>query len=68
MRRSALAFFAFVASAQYTFAGDVSGVWLHEDGGSKVRFTQCGAAVLAPSPGSGTKAGRERSANWFSTT
>jgi uncharacterized protein (DUF2147 family) len=45
MRRSALAFFALVASAQYTFAGDVSGVWLHEDGGSKVRFTQCGAAV-----------------------
>jgi uncharacterized protein (DUF2147 family) len=45
MRRSALACFALVASAQYAFAGDVSGVWLHEDGGSKVRFAPCGAAV-----------------------
>jgi uncharacterized protein (DUF2147 family) len=45
MRRSALAFFTLVASAQYAFAGDVSGIWLHEDGGSKVRFAPCGAAV-----------------------
>jgi uncharacterized protein (DUF2147 family) len=32
-------------AATSAFAGDVAGVWLHEDGGSKVRFAPCGAAV-----------------------
>ena len=44
-RRSVLACLAFVASVHGALAGDVTGVWLHEDGGSKVRFAPCGAAV-----------------------
>jgi len=34
-----------VASGNLALAGDVLGVWLHEDGASKVRFTRCGAAI-----------------------
>lgn len=36
---------AIMSGAPCAFAGEVTGVWLHEDGGSKVRFAPCGAAV-----------------------
>jgi uncharacterized protein (DUF2147 family) len=45
VRRSILAVAAFFASANLALAGDVLGVWLHQDGGSKVRFAPCGAAI-----------------------
>ena len=45
VRRSILAIAALAASANFALAGDVAGVWLHEDGGSKVRFAPCGAAL-----------------------
>src|ERR1700709_968219 len=45
VRRSILAVAALAASANLALAGDVVGVWLHQDGGSKVRFAPCGAAV-----------------------
>jgi uncharacterized protein (DUF2147 family) len=45
IRRSVLALLALAAGANLAAAGDASGVWLHEDGGSKVRFARCGAAV-----------------------
>ncbi len=44
LRGLALAF-ALIGGAQCAFAGDVAGVWLHQDGGSKVRFAPCGAAI-----------------------
>ncbi len=44
-RRSILACAALIACANVALAGDVVGVWLHEDGGSKVRFAPCGAAL-----------------------
>src|SRR5579859_1140173 len=37
-----LTMFAGVGAAM---AGDVTGIWLHEDGASKVRFAPCGQAV-----------------------
>jgi uncharacterized protein (DUF2147 family) len=43
--RSALAFAALILCANFAVAGDLSGVWLHEDGASKVRFAPCGAAL-----------------------
>src|ERR1700722_20888533 len=36
---------ALALSANLAHAGDVAGVWLHQDGGSKVRFAPCGAAL-----------------------
>jgi uncharacterized protein (DUF2147 family) len=45
MRRSVLTLLALAACANVAHAGDVSGVWLHEDGDSKVRFAPCGAAI-----------------------
>ena len=44
LRAIALAL-AFLGGLDCAFAGDVTGVWLHEDGGSKVRFAPCGAAL-----------------------
>ncbi len=44
-RRLLLSLFLLVANANLALAGDVLGVWLHEDGASKVRFTRCGPAV-----------------------
>jgi uncharacterized protein (DUF2147 family) len=32
-------------SAGTALAGDVTGVWLHEDGASKIRFAPCGSAL-----------------------
>ncbi|HYC25810.1 MAG TPA: DUF2147 domain-containing protein [Roseiarcus sp.] len=43
--RSILASLALAGAANFAWAGDVTGVWLHEDGGSKVRFAPCGAAI-----------------------
>ena len=37
-----LTMFAGVGAAM---AGDVTGIWLHEDGASKVRFAPCGQAM-----------------------
>jgi uncharacterized protein (DUF2147 family) len=45
VRRSILALATLIACANFASAADVSGIWLHEDGGSKVRFAACGAAV-----------------------
>jgi uncharacterized protein (DUF2147 family) len=45
VRRSILACVALIASANFALAGEVAGVWLHEDGKSKVRFAPCGAAL-----------------------
>ena len=45
VRQSILAFAALVVSASCALAGDALGVWLHQDGGSKVRFAPCGAAL-----------------------
>ena len=45
VRRSIVALAALAASANFALAGDALGVWLHEDGGSKVRFAPCGAAL-----------------------
>lgn len=45
IHRSVLALLTFVGGAGFALAGDVSGVWLHEDGGSKVRFAPCGEAM-----------------------
>ena len=36
---------AIVGVVQSAFAGDVTGVWLHQDGGSKVRIAPCGSAL-----------------------
>jgi uncharacterized protein (DUF2147 family) len=44
LRRLAAAAIMLCGSSS-AFAGDVAGVWLHEDGGSKVRFAPCGAAI-----------------------
>lgn len=45
IRRSVLTFLALALCANFARAGDVSGIWLHEDGASKVRFAPCGAAI-----------------------
>ena len=33
------------AGVETALAGDVTGLWLHEDGASKVRFAPCGQAL-----------------------
>ncbi|HXW18995.1 MAG TPA: DUF2147 domain-containing protein [Roseiarcus sp.] len=43
--RRIVAAFALAAMSDLAWAGDVAGVWLHEDGKSKVRFAPCGAAI-----------------------
>jgi uncharacterized protein (DUF2147 family) len=45
MRRSVLTLLALAACANAAQAGDVLGVWLHEDGDSKVRIAPCGAVL-----------------------
>ena len=45
IRRWLIVFAALIASVNFALAGDVLGIWLHEDGGSKVRFAPCGAAI-----------------------
>jgi uncharacterized protein (DUF2147 family) len=45
IRQIVLNFLALTACANFASAGEVSGVWLHEDGNSKVRFARCGDAV-----------------------
>lgn len=45
IRRLLLNVLALVVCANSALAGDVYGVWLHEDGASKVRFARCGGAV-----------------------
>ena len=44
-RRLFIACLALALSANLAHAGDVAGVWLHQDGASKVRFAPCGAAM-----------------------
>jgi uncharacterized protein (DUF2147 family) len=39
------AFAALIVCTSFALAGELSGVWLHEDGASKVRFAPCGAAL-----------------------
>jgi uncharacterized protein (DUF2147 family) len=34
-----------LGEAETALAGEVTGVWLHEDGASKVRFAPCGSAL-----------------------
>jgi uncharacterized protein (DUF2147 family) len=43
--RLVLALATLISCASLAVAGDLSGVWLHEDGASKVRFAPCGAAL-----------------------
>jgi uncharacterized protein (DUF2147 family) len=45
IRQSLLGLLALLVCVSFAYAGEVSGVWLHEDGGSKVRFAPCGGAV-----------------------
>jgi uncharacterized protein (DUF2147 family) len=45
VRRGLVVGLGLALAAQFAWAGDVSGVWLHADGGSKVRFAPCGAAI-----------------------
>jgi uncharacterized protein (DUF2147 family) len=46
LRGTALALATF-ASAQSALAGDAAGVWLHDDGQSKVRVAPCGSALCS---------------------
>jgi uncharacterized protein (DUF2147 family) len=43
-RRGIVVGLVLALASQLAWAGDLAGVWLHEDGGSKVRFAPCGAA------------------------
>jgi uncharacterized protein (DUF2147 family) len=45
VRRSIFAFFILIASNPLALAGEAVGVWLHEDGGSKIRFAPCGVNI-----------------------
>jgi uncharacterized protein (DUF2147 family) len=45
LRALAAVFVLLNAAASSALAGDVAGVWLQEDGGSKVRFAPCGASL-----------------------
>ena len=45
MRRFVLSLLALAAFATVAQAGDVQGVWLHEDADSKVRIAPCGGAL-----------------------
>jgi uncharacterized protein (DUF2147 family) len=45
LRRGVAVTLALASVAHFAWAGYVAGVWLHEDGGSKVRFAPCGAAI-----------------------
>jgi uncharacterized protein (DUF2147 family) len=43
--RSLVLAFATLASAESALAGEAAGVWLHENGESKVRIAPCGSAL-----------------------
>jgi uncharacterized protein (DUF2147 family) len=46
MARALLVALAFLASTPVALAGDVTGIWMRDDGSAKLRFSTCGGDAI----------------------